>query len=279
MCINTKMIKINLYIFIIATLKIIVSCSNNNNKFEDTKIEGIDPILVYSEAIIELKKNDFLNASIKFKKILSEYPLTNEGIQSQIMLGFIDYANLEYSNAIYKFNKIIKMYPSHKNIDYAFYMRAMCYFEQIENEALDGSNNTESLKSFKEIVKRFPNSEYAKDSIQKIIFINENIAAKHMDIAMFYLSQKKYLASLNRYTIVIEDFSKSKFTPEALYRTFEIYSTLGMQKEAEKIAGILGFNYPKSKWYLYSYNMINKKKLKNKNSLRNKISNFLKIND
>ena len=156
----------------------------------------------------------------------------------------------------------------------------MCYLEQIKHEALDGTNNQEAMENFNQIINRFPESKYARDSQQKIIFVKENIAAKHMDIALFYLNQKKYLAALNRYNIVINEYSQSKFTPEALYREVEIYYTLGMMDDAKKTSAVIGYNYPKSKWYKYSYRLLKKTDNKNnKKSLLNKISNFLTNDD
>ena len=142
------------------------------------------------------------------------------------MIAFIEYAQMNYDEAIFKLNRIINRYPSHKNIDYAYYMKAICYFEQIEKEYFDGSINSEALESFNQVINRFPESKYARDSEQKIILIKENIAAKHMDIGLFYLKQKKYLASMRRYQKVIDYYSESKFTPEALNRLVELYYSL-----------------------------------------------------
>ena len=114
------------------------------------------------------------------------------------------------------------------------------------------------MKNFSQIINRFPESKYARDSKQKLIVVKENIAAKHMSIALFYLNQKKYLAALNRYNIVINEYSQSKFTPEALYREVEIYYTLGMVDDARKTSAVIGYNYPNSKWYKYSYKLLKK---------------------
>ena len=251
----------NIKILVIISL-LISGCSNNINNKENITIFQ-DSKAIYSNAMSDLNSRKYEEAILKFNDIILKYPLSNEGAQSQIMLAFIDYVKLEYSEAIYKYKKIIKVYPSHKNIDYAYYMLAICYFEQIESETFDGFNNQESLINFKEVINRFPNSEYAKDSYQKIIFINENIAAKHMNIAMYYLKQKKYLASLSRYKIVISDHSKSKFVPEALYRLVEIYYKLGMLENVEKTAAVIVYNYPNSKWYKYAYDIVNKDNNKN----------------
>ena len=240
----------------------IFSCSNNSNLNTIDK-DTETPEYFYAEALSEFDNQNYDLALEKFSEIEIKFPLSNEAIQSQIMSGFIEYLRLNYNEAIFKFSRIINRYPSYKNIDYAYYMRAMSYYEQIENEYLSGENNSKALENFEQTINRFPESQYAKDSVQKIILIKENIAAKHMNIALFYLKNKKYLAALNRYQIVINDFSESKFTPEASHRLVEIYYTLGMIEDAKKTASVLGYNYPKSVWYERSYKIVgedNKKK-------------------
>ena len=272
------MIKATVFLISVTFMLPIISCAEKENVIKEELTET--PEQLYAIAKIDLDKQLYEEAKLKFENINFKFPLSNEGIQSLIMIAFIEYAQLNYDEAIYKFDRIIKKYPSHKNIDYAYYMRAMCYFEQIKHEALDGKNNQEAMENFNQIINRFPESKYARDSQQKIIFVKENIAAKHMDIALFYLNQKKYLAALNRYNIVINEYSQSKFTPEALYREVEIYYTLGMIDDAKKTSAVIGYNYPKSKWYKYSYKLLKKNDDKNnKKSLLSKISNFLTNDD
>ena len=269
------MIKATVFLISLTIILPIISCSEKETIIEEGLTET--PEQLYVIAKLDLDAELYEEAKLKFENINFKFPLSNEGIQSLMMIAFIEYVQLNYDEAIYKFDRIIKKYPSHKNIDYAYYMRAMCYFEQIKHEALDGKNNQEAMENFNQIINRFPESKYARDSQQKIIFVKENIAAKHMDIALFYLNQKKYLAALNRYNIVINEYSQSKFTPEALYREVEIYYTLGMMDDAKKTSAVIGYNYPKSKWYKYSYRLL--KKTDNKKSLLNKISNFLTNDD
>lgn len=272
------MIKATVFLISLTIILPIISCSEKETIIEEGLTET--PEQLYVIAKLDLDAELYEEAKLKFENINFKFPLSNEGIQSLIMIAFIEYAQLNYDEAIYKFDRIIKKYPSHKNIDYAYYMRAMCYFEQIKHESLDGKNNQEAMENFNQIINRFPESKYARDSQQKIIFVKENIAAKHMDIALFYLNQKKYLAALNRYNIVINEYSQSKFTPEALYREVEIYYTLGMMDDAKKTSAVIGYNYPKSKWYKYSYRLLKKTDNKNnKKSLLNKISNFLTNDD
>ena len=271
--------KLKIFLCIIFINIVILSCSSNDEELKNKAIE-LSSRELYQIAMNDLDQENYEKATLKFKEIIYKYPLSNEGVQSEIMLGFIDYLGLNYGEAIYKFNRIIKIYPSHKNIDYVYYMRAVSYFEQISGENFDGKSNIEAKKNFQELLNRFPESEYAKDSRQKLIFINENIAAKDMEVAIFYLNQKQYLAALGRYNKVIEKYPKSKFIPEALYRLVEIYTILGMEEEAEKAASVIVYNYPKSVWYEESYNLINEEYYKkNKVTLRKKIFNLFKKNE
>ncbi len=253
---------------LIICLLFVFSCSSKNdqiNNSEMNKQETAEFMYIKAMKLLDSKKLD--EAVIAFDEIERLYPLSNEAIQAQIMSGFIDYGNLNYDEAIYKFSRIINKYPSLKNIDYVYYMKAICYYEQISHEGLDGKNNYLAIENLNQLIKRFPDSKYSKDARQKVILVNSNIAAKHMDIASFYQKKAKYTAALNRYKIVINKFSNTKFIPEALYRTTEIYITLGLKEEASNTASVLGYNYPKSKWYELSYNLINNK---------NKSKNFFK---
>ena len=237
----------------------IPACSQSSNK-KTVQDSSETPEYYYSQAMIEFENENYDLALKKFKDLEIKFPLSNEAVQSQIMSAFIDYVRMDYTEAIFKLNRTIKRYPSYKNSDYAYYLKALCYYEQIEGEELDGKNNMLALKNFQQIVNRFPDSKYARDSEQKIISVKENIAAKHMNIGLFYLKREKYFASLNRFKKVIDEYSQSKFTPEALHRLVEIYYTLGMIDDAKKVAATLGHNYPDSKWYKYSYDIVGEKK-------------------
>ena len=237
-----------------------------------TKNNKESPEYKYIEAMNKFDNQEFEEAKTTFKYIQKIYPLSNEAIQSQIMIGFIDYIKLDYDSAIIKFSTLISKYPSLKNIDYVYYMKALCFYEQISNEGLDGKYNLLALENLNQVINRFPNSKYAKDSYQKIKLVNSNIAAKNMNIARFYHKNNKHTAALSRYKIVVDEFSETKFTPEALYRIAEIYFSIGMIDESTKTAAILGHNYPKSDWYKLIYKNL---KTKDKNSLfSNTFGNF-----
>ena len=255
-------------------LYICISCSNNNtNSNIDKEINILrEPETLYKLAKINFDEQNLELARGQFKEIIKLFPLSNEAIQSEIMIAFIDYVQMDYENAILNYRKIISKYPSHKDLDYVYYMIAMCNYEQLQNEALDGYYNDLALNSFNQVITRFPNSKYSKDSRQKIILVKSNIAAKHMGIGRFYLNNKKYIAALNRFKIVIDEFSMTKFTPEALHRMVEVYYEMGMYEDSYNTAALLGYNYPKSKWYKYSYNLV--EQIDGEETFLKKIRNF-----
>ena len=246
----------NIFIFF-SIVYFLYSCSTSNND-EANNLEKniISPEEIYIEGMEFFYQNNFVLAGQEFKKLKQLFPLSNEAIQAEVMIGFIEYAKMNYEEAIYQFKKIINKYPSHKDLDYIYYMIAMSNYEQITHHELDGKYNELSLLAFNQVIKRFPDSKYAKDSRQKIILVRTNKAAKHMEIGRFYLKEKKYISALNRFKIVIQEYDETKFTPEALHRMVEAYYAIGMIEEASQTASILNFNYPKSKWYKYSYDLI-----------------------
>ena len=248
-----------------------INCSNNNTISQNNNsLNG--PENLYKLAKISFDTQNFELASNQFSEIKRLYPLSNEAIQSEIMIAFIDYVLMDYDNAILNYQKITNKYPSHKDLDYIYYMIAMCNYEQLQNEALDGYYNDLALKSFDQVINRFPDSKYSKDSRQKIILVKSNIAAKHMEIGRFYLNNKKYIAALNRFKIVIDEYSITKFTPEALHRMVEAYYEMGMYEDSYNTAALLGYNYPETKWYKYSYNLV--KQIDGEETFLKKFRNF-----
>ena len=265
------MIRISFIAFLISLF--LISCSNSNtNENYNSNSNIATPEEIYQNAKVYFDNQNYDLADEQFVKLTNFYPLSNEAIQAEIMIGFISYLKLDYESAIYQFEKIMSKYPSHTSIDYVYYMRAMCNYEQITHHELDGKYNELALQNFNQVINRFPNSKYAKDSRQKIILVKSNKAAKHMEIGRFYLKQKKYTAALNRFKIVVEEYSMTKFTPEAIHRMVESYYEMGMKDESVKYASLLGHNYPDSKWYKYSYNLI--KKINNEDNYLKKLKNI-----
>ena len=255
---------------LIIIIFICYGCNTSNTKVAKKNID--DPETIYLMAKKSFDNKNYQISKEKFLKLKKLYPLSNEAIQAEIMIGFIDYVVMDYESALLQFDKIINRYPSLKNMDYVYYMKAMCNYEQITHHELDGKYNELAIENFNQVINRFPDSQYAKDSRQKIILVKSNIAAKHMEIGRFYQRNNKYTAALNRFKIVIDKYSMTKFTPEALHRMVEIYYSIGMEDESLKIASTLGYNYPESEWYKNSYNLLNEKG--KKKTILEKISNL-----
>ena len=255
-------------------LLLCINCSNTDkdNNASSNAIIIDDPKNLYKIAKLTFDQQNYELANKQFLEIKKLFPLSNEAIQSEIMIAFISYIKMDYDNAILNYNKIINKYPSHKDLDYVYYMIAISYYEQLQHESLDGYFNKLALDAFNQVIKRFPESKYAKDSRQKIILVNSNIAAKHMEIGRFYLNNKKYIAALNRFKIVIDEFSITKFTPEALHRMVEAYYEMGMYEDSYNTAALLGYNYPDSKWYKLSYNLV--EQIDGEETFLKKIRNF-----
>ena len=248
-------------------------CSSSNrisNNNEEINIRSPEEIYISAMNYFDNKYYELANE--EFNKIKQLYPLSDEAIQSEIMIGFIGYVQMDYDLAILKFKKITNKYPSLKDLDYVYYMIGMSYYEQISDHQLDGNFNELALDAFNQVIFRFPNTEFAKDSRQKIVLVKTNKAAKHMYVGRFYLKEKKYTAALNRFKIIIDEYSMTKFVPEALHRMVEAYYEMGMVDESIKIASTLGYNYPDSKWYKYSYKLINK--TEGDRSFVNKVKNI-----
>ena len=248
-------------IAIILLLIISLSGCANKNVEEIEKSRDDFPEIEYIDAKKLLDNNQFDEAQKEFNKIEKKYPLSNWALKSKIMSIFINYLKMDYENASIDIQRFINKYPDYKDIDYAYYLKALISYEQIKNPGLDPTHTKKSLENFEELIRRFPESKYSKDGEQKIILINTILAGKDMHIGFYYLEQKKYLAALNRYRKVIENYEPNRYTPEALHRIVEIYYTLGMIGDAERVAAVLGYNYPENTWYKKTYELVGKKEI------------------
>ena len=251
-----KMLPQPKYILVLILLIFLYGCTNKNNE-QNNLIESNDfPEIDYIDAKQLLDNENYEEAIVAFKDIEKKYPLSNWALKSKIMIVFINYLKMEYSSAELDIERFINKYPDYKDIDYAYYLKALINYEQIRNPALDAAYTTKSLENFEELIRRFPESKYAEDGRQKLILIKTVLAGMDMHIAFYYLQNKEFLASLNRYIKVIDNYEPNRYTPEALYRIVEIYYILGMVEDSKKIAAILGYNYPESIWYERAYNMV-----------------------
>jgi outer membrane protein assembly factor BamD len=211
-----------------------------------------------------LEVGDVLYAAKKFNEVEILYPQSEWAPKSALMAAYAYYKQDYYDDSTFELERFIKVYPKDKNIDYAYYLLATCYYEQIVDEKKDLESILNSKKIFQIILKNFPNTDYATDANFKLDLINDILASKEMYLGRYYFGKKKWIASINRFRNVIDDYETTIYAEEALHRLVEVYYTIGLIDEAEKYAQILGYNYQSSKWYENSYSVFNKKYKKNK---------------
>jgi len=233
----------------------------------------------YKEGVEYLEKGDVLFAAKKFNEAEILFPQSDWAPKSALMAAYSYYIQDYYGDAIAELIRFKKVYPKYQNLDYVNYLLAMCYYEQIVDEKKDLQAILKAKKSFEFIVSKYPNSEFALDSEFKIDLINDILAAKEIYVGRYYFEKRKWIAAINRFRTVIDNYDTTIYVEEALHRLVEIYYILGLKDEAQKYANILGYNYGSSKWYEMTYIVFNKNYVKrgvekNKSSIINKFKSL-----
>lgn len=175
------------------------------------------------------------------------------------MSAYAYYKDKDYDSAIINIDRFIKFHPGNKDIAYAYYLKALCYYDQIAPVEKDQSNSERALEAFRQVVIRFPNTEYAKDAEFKMALASDHLAGHEMEIGRYYLSQENYLSALNRFSGVVNNYQTTTHIEEALYRQTEIYTIIGLPDEAQLSAKVLQHNYPKSKWFARAQRLVKEK--------------------
>jgi outer membrane protein assembly factor BamD len=186
-------------------------------------------------------------------------PQSDWAAKASLMAAYADYSRNAYSSSVFNLERHIKNYPADKNIPYAHYLISICYYEQILDEKKDLEPLLKAKSKAEEIILKFPETDYATDAHFKLDLITDQLAAKEMSIARYYMKTEKWIPALNRLKTVVELYEKTVFVEEALHRLVEVYYKLGLTKEAKQAASILGYNYKSGDWYKRSYKVFNKK--------------------
>ena len=249
----------NLLILILSAF-LLFSCGKKNKEeiISETDNEEIGKIL-YAEGVEALKEGDAFYAGKKFREAETLLPQYAWASKASLMASYADYSRSSYSSAIFGLEKHISSYPADKNIDYAHYLIAICYYEQILDEKKDLKPLLKAKEKFEFIMKNYPNTDYGTDARFKIDLIIDQLAAKEMSVARFYMKTEKWIPALNRLKVVVDQYDRTVFVEEALHRLVEIYYRLGLEDEAKQAASILGYNYKSGDWYKRSYKVFNKK--------------------
>ena len=246
---------------------------------EDIELQMIQ---AFKEGYDEFKAGDALFAAKKFNEAELLFPQSSWAPKAALMAAYVYYAQDYYFDAEAELKRFITTYRKHPDLNYAHFLLAMCYYEKIVDEKKDLGPLLLAQEKFNFIIQNYPESDYALDASYKLDLIQDYLASKEMYIASHYMKKKKWIASINRYKTVVEQYEKTIYVEEALHRLVELYFTIGLENESQKYASLLGYNYQSSKWYEKSYKIFNKKyksKLELKKEKKSMLKKFKKLFD
>ena len=247
------------FLILLLSVFLLLACSKKNNTeivSEPTEKEMV--VAIYVEAVDALKEGDAFYAAKKFKEAESLLPQSEWAAKASLMASYAEYSRNAFSNSIFGLERHIANYPADKNIPYAHYLIAICYYEQILDEKKDLQPLVQAKEKFEFIILTYPETDYAIDARFKLDLIIDQLAAKEMSIARYYMKTEKWIPALNRLKTVVEKYDKTIFIEEALHRLVEVYYKIGLVEEAKQAAAILGYNYQSGEWYERSYKVFNK---------------------
>ena len=248
-------------IFLFIYIIFIVSCSKDKSKVDQVLLEQdveAEMILAYKEGMKQLEKGDALYASRKFDEAEILFPQSIWAAKASLMSAYALYSQNYYDDAIFNLERHIKNYPKDKDLVYAHYLIAICYFEQLYDERKDLKPLVKAREKFEHILKKYPNTDYAIDAKWKMGLIVDQMAAKEMYIGRYYMKMEKWIAAINRFKFVVKYYDTTVYIEEALHRLVEIYYKIGLVENAQKVAATLGYNYGSGEWYKNSYRIFNK---------------------
>ena len=268
------MIKLKL-LFSILLFFLITSCSKDLERKSLINEKSLDAQVreAYESGLDALEEGDVLFAAKKFNEAEILFPQSIWAPKSSLMAAYAYYSQDYYGDAIAELERFIRIYPLDKNIDYAHYLLGVCFYEQIVDEKKDLQSITKSKEKFQYLIKEYPNTEYALDAEFKIELIDDLLAAKEIYLGRYYFVRKKWIASINRFRTIVDEYDTTIYAEEALHRLVEVHYMLGLIDEAEKYAKLLGYNYQSSEWYENTYALFDKKYKINKKKLEKEKDN------
>jgi outer membrane protein assembly factor BamD len=233
----------------------VAGCAKNNNR-ADTQYVARDVSTLYNAAKQRLDTGRFDQAAVLFDEVERQHPYSPWARRAQLMSAFAYYADRDYTKSIQSAQRFLSIHPGNRDAPYAYYLIALCYYEQISDVTRDQKITLQAQDSLSELVRRFPDSRYAADARLKLDLVADHLAGKEMEVGRFYQRRREWIAATLRFRKVIETYQSTSHTAEALERLVECYLSLGIIEEAKRAAAVLGRNYPDSVWYERAFRLM-----------------------
>jgi outer membrane protein assembly factor BamD len=242
---------------LVLLLPLLAGCGSSS-KSQDAQTSG-PPVPVetlYNNGVDALNQKRYATAIDQFNLVNQNYPFSSWAQNAQLMTAYSQYMENRYTEAIAALDQYVQLHPAARDVAYAYYLRALCYYEQITDVSRDQKGTQDAMTALQEVVNRFPDSAYARDARLKIDLCRDHLAGKEMAIGRWYQEQHLYTAAIGRYQRVVDNYQTTNHVPEAMARLVEIYLVLGLKDEAKRTAAVLGYNYPGSIWYADTYDQL-----------------------
>jgi len=214
--------------------------------------------LIYNEGFDEVEEGDWARAKLFFEEVERQHPFSKWARRAMIMTSYAHYRSTDYEESIATAQRFISLHPGSESTPYAYYLIAINYYDQIFDVGRDQATTVSAEAALQQVVRRYPDSDYARDARLKLELTHDHLAGKEMDIGRYYLRDNQHLAAIGRFKNVVKDYETTSQVEEALHRIVESYVALGIIEEAKLVGSVLGYNYPSSEWYEDSYEILEK---------------------
>lgn len=241
-------------LLLISVVALLASCSSKDDDVAQKPLESAEKL--YNDARNKMDSRDYKESIKGFEEVERQHPYSPLANNAQIMSAYASYKADDYDSAVSTLERFVKLYPNDDSTPYAYYLIALCYYEQISDVGRDQKMTELAMQALRDVVRRFPDSDYARDAKIKLDLTTDHLAGKEMQVGRYYLKQDDYLAAANRFRYVVENYQTTSHVPEALHRLVECYLKLGVTAEAQRYAAVLGHNFPDSVWYRDSYKLM-----------------------
>lgn len=241
--------------FPLVALLLLGGCSwfSSSKDVKPVDVSAVPVETLYNHGVDALQANDYATAIKQFDQVEQDYPYSTWAVSAQLMQGYTEYLQQNFTDAIGTLDRYIQLHPANRDTAYAYYLRALSFYEQISDVSRDQKATQEAMGALQEVINRYPDSAYARDARLKIDLCRDHLAGHEMEVGRYYERQHLYAAAIGRYQTVVDDYQTTNHVAEALARLTDIYLKLGLPDQARRTAAVLGANYPGSSWYATAY--------------------------